>query len=52
MGPVGVVQLLGGVRGRTCDHGHVARDEVVAMMAHTVDRGMKLEKSFQPADEG
>ena len=52
MVPVGVVLLLRAARGRAGDHGHGARGEVVAMVAHTVDLGMKLEKWFQPADGG
>ena len=52
MVPVGVVLLLCAARGRAGDHGHGARGEVVAMVAHTVDLGMKLEKWFQPADGG
>ena len=44
MVPVGVVLLLRAARGHAGDHGHGARGEVVAMVAHTVDLGMKLEK--------
>ena len=52
MVPVGVVLLLRAARGRAGDHGHGARGEVVAMVAHTVDLGTELEKCFQPADGG
>ena len=43
MVPVGVVLLLCAAARRTGDHGHGARGEVVAMVVHTVDLGMKLE---------
>ena len=52
MVPVGVVALLGAARTRGGDHGREAHGEVVAMVGHTVDLGMKLEKWFQPADGG
>ena len=52
MVPVGVVLLLCAAARRTGDHGHGARGEVVAMVVHTVDLGMELEKCFQPADGG
>ena len=42
--PVGVVLLLCAARGRAGDHGHGARGEVVAMVVHTVDLSMELEK--------
>ena len=44
MVPVGVVLFLCAARGRAGDHGHGALFEEVAMVAHTVDLGMKLEK--------
>ena len=41
---VSVVALLGAARMRAGDHGREAHGEVVAMVAHTVDLGMELEK--------
>ena len=52
MVPVGVVALLGAARTRGGDHGREAHGEVVAMVAHMVDRGMELEKWIQPPDGG
>ena len=41
---VGVVALLGTARARVGDHGRGAHGEVVVMVEHTVDLGMKLER--------
>ena len=44
MVPVGVVALLHSARARGGGHGREAHGEMVAMVAHTVDPSMELEK--------